>query len=670
MKTDIRTTDLYREIEALCRAVRQPGTGQISDAAEVHTSPDGKYVVFTGSIMDRLEGAPPTRICTTELATGKTRVLTFGPNSDRAPKFSPDGRRVAFLSDRQKRGNFQLYLLDLESGAARSTPDVDGWVEYLHWSSDGQRILLGVAGHGADIAGGQGAITSQQVAQDLPSWMPTIDTQDESYRWRRAWIYDTTTQSVRQVSPANKNVWECVWCGNDALTAVTSPGPSEGLWYSAHLDRIDLDTGSCRGLYEPRDQIGWPAADASGTHVAIVEALCSDRWYVAGDLRLIDVASGNTRQINTGGIDITYTEWRSPCKLLLAGHRGFETVVGMYDVTSETFTEVWASNEITVGGFYVTVSGMQDTGDCALLGESFTRAPEIAVIRQGRYSSVRSFDLGFNQQAQVIEAVERLTWQASDGLEIQGWLLRPKGKSPHSLVTRVHGGPIGLWRPVWPGRANNLLSLALIKRGYAVLLPNPRGSSGRGQTFAGGVWGDMGGAETTDHLSGLDFLVEQGIADPARLGVTGVSHGGFMTAWLVTQDNRFAAAVAVAPVTNYVTQQLISNNPHFVSLVLQDKLDNPAGQYFRRSPVMHARNVKTPTLSVCGALDRCTPPEEAVQFHGALLENGARSVLLTYPEEGHGIYKYPTVIDYVARVIAWFDEHMGTEANGSSQRRA
>jgi len=423
-----------------------------------------------------------------------------------------------------------------------------------------------------------------------------------------------------------------------------------------------LGAGSRRDLYRPSDQLGWPAADPSGQRVAIVEALCSDRWYVAGELRLINVASGNCKQVNTRGVDINYTEWRSRDKLLVAGLRGFDTVVGLYDVNTDTFTEVWASNELTVGGIQITVSGIRDQGDCVLVGERFTRAPEIAVIRQGEYAPVKSFDLGYNYQAQAIKAVERISWQAPDGLEIQGWLLRPDGKTPHPLVTRIHGGPVGHWRPEWLGRARNLLSLALIKRGYAIFLPNPRGSSGRGQAFAKGVLGEVGGAETRDHLSGLELLVEQGLADPARLGVTGGSHGGFMTAWLVTQDNRFAAAVAVAPATNFVSQHLISNIPDFVSLFLQDKFNNPGGKYFERSPIMHAHKVKTPTMGVCGVLDRCTPPEEAVQFHNALLENGVRSVFVTYPDEGHGIYKFPALIDYLARVVGWFEEHLGVKS--------
>jgi dipeptidyl aminopeptidase/acylaminoacyl peptidase len=661
MEKEIRATDLYHEIEALYKTLRQPGTGQISDAAEVRVSPDGKRAVFAGTLVDALEGTPPTRICLTALVTGDTRVLTLGPNVDRLPKFAPDGRQVAFLSDRHKAGDFQLYLLDPVSGAARPTPPVEGWVEYLHWSPNGKQILLGVAGHGADISGGQGAIASKKIAENVPSWMPAVETGDESHRWRRAWVYEFTTDRVRQVSKADSNLWEAVWCGNDALAAVVSPGPGEGLWYSAHLHVFEIETGNSREVYTPQDQLGWPAASPSGKHLAIVEAVCSDRCIVAGDLRLIETGSGKVQRVDTAGVDITYTEWRSDRQLLLAGHRGFETVVGLYDATSGAFTEVWSSEEITTGGRYITVSGFNETGDCVLVGESFMRAPEIAVIRRGEYQPVKSFDLGYAEQTNAIHAVERVSWKASDGLEIQGWLLRPHGKGPHPLVMNVHGGPVWHLRPVWLGRG--ALVLMLIKRGYAVFLPNPRGSSGRGQAFARHVFGNMGGADAQDLLAGIDELVKRGVADPKRVGVTGGSYGGFMTSWLITQDTRFAAAVSVAPHTNQVSEHLISNIPHFMAMITKDKYNNPGGKYFDRSPIMHAHKAKTPTLNICGALDRCTPPEEAVQFHNALLENGVKSVLVIYPEEGHGVRKFPAAIDYVARVVAWFEGHMPAESS-------
>jgi dipeptidyl aminopeptidase/acylaminoacyl peptidase len=655
MAQDIRQSALYREAEAVHQTLRRPAAGVISDATEV--SAHGTKAVFAGTLVDALIGTPPTRVCLTDLITGDTRVLTFGPNVDRLPKFSPDGQIVAFLSDRHEAGNFQLCLLDPLSGVVRSTPRVEGWVEYLHWSPNGKRILLGVAGHGADISGGQGAVTSKSVAQDLPSWAPAVETGNEDYRWRTAWVYELEVNRVRRVSSTGNNVWESVWCGNDAFAAVLSPGPGEGLWYAARLHIVETETGNSREVYVPQDQLGWPGASPSGKQLAVVEAICSDRWIVAGDLRLIETRSGTVRRVDTRGVNISFTEWRSDQHLLLAGHRGFETVTGLYDAASDTFTELWSSRDVTTGGRYVTVSGINESGDCVLVGESFVRAPEIAVIRSGRYQVVKSFDQGYGELVTSIEAVEQVRWDAPDGLEIQGWLLRPKGKAPHPLIMYIHGGPVWHWRPVWLGRGGVFL-LMLIKRGYTVFLPNPRGSGGRGQDFTRHVLGEMGGADTYDYLSGVDHLVAAEIADPARLGVTGVSYGGFMTSWLITQDSRFAAAVAVAPISNQVTEHLISNIPHFVSLFLADTYSNPGGKYFQRSPIMYAHKVRTPTLNICGALDRCTPPEEAVQFHNALMENGVRSVLLTYPEEGHGIRRLPAAIDYAARVVAWFEEHM------------
>lgn len=225
-----------------------------------------------------------------------------------------------------------------------------------------------------------------------------------------------------------------------------------------------------------------------------------------------------------------------------------------------------------------------------------------------------------------------------------------------------HGGPVAHWRSFWLGRGRWPFLLMLIKRGYALFFPNPRGSSGRGQAFVRPIVGDLGGIDGRDLLSGLDALVERGLAPAHSVGVVGGSYGGFMTSWLITQDPRFSAAVSVSPITNYVTERLTSNIPHFVKLFLGESYHKAIDTYLEHSPVMYAHKVRTPTLNICGALDRCTPPSEARQFHNALVEYGVTSQLLTYPEEGHGIRKFPAAIDFVARVVSWFETHMPIRA--------
>jgi dipeptidyl aminopeptidase/acylaminoacyl peptidase len=655
---DIRYTPLYREAEALYEALLRPGAGQICDAGEAHSSPNGRHAAFVGTLVHALEGNLPTRICIADVSSGDTRVVTFGPNVDRCPKYSPDGRCLAFLSDRYQAGDFQLHLLDLLTGAVRSTSRVDGWVEYLHWSPDGQRILLGVAAHGADIAGAQGAIRSNEIAREVPAWIPAVEKEEEGDGWRSVWLYERATGSLRLLSTPGSNIWEAAWCGNEAIAAIASRSPREGSWYSASLHLLDTRTGECREIYASHAQLGWPAGCPSATHVAFVEAICSDRGLAAGDLSIIEVSTRRSARLDTAGVNVTHVEWRSDRCILVAGHRAARTVIGLYDTESRAFKEVWSSAVVSTPGFLARVSGFGEAGDCVLVAEGFSYAPELAVIRTGEYRTVRSFDVGYAGPAKAIGASEYIHWAAPDSLEIQGWLLRPEGRGPHPLVMNIHGGPVWHWRPAWLGRQRTALILMLLKRGYAVFLPNPRGSSGRGQDFVRLVVGDMGGADTHDYLSGLDHLVRQGIADSNRLGVTGISYGGFMTCWLITQDPRFAAAVPVAPVSNRVSQRLICTHAPFVDLFLADAYDNPEGKYFQRSPIMYAHRAKTPTLSICGALDRCTPPDQAVQFHNALQENGVKSMLVTYPEEGHGVRSFPAAIDYTARVVGWFDDHL------------
>jgi dipeptidyl aminopeptidase/acylaminoacyl peptidase len=196
------------------------------------------------------------------------------------------------------------------------------------------------------------------------------------------------------------------------------------------------------------------------------------------------------------------------------------------------------------------------------------------------------------------------------------------------------------------------------KNGYAVLCPNPRGSGGRGQTFARMVRGDMCGEDTHDIIAGVNYLVDRGSIDGKRVAVTGGSYGGYMSSWLVTQTDIFAAAIPLSPVTDNFSMQFTSNIPRFNELFLADSPYDPAGKYWTRSPVFYARNAKTPTLHMTGALDRCTPPGQAVEFHRALVENGVASELVVYPQEGHGVRAIEAQADQMTRILDWLDAHM------------
>ncbi len=659
MKADVRDTPRFAEIEQRFSNWLRPGQGLIAELLDAAASPLGDVAVGTAVVCEALRGAPSTRIVQIDLEDGATMVLTHGPNSDRSPRWSPDGATIAFLSDRDQPFLFQPYILDLRTGVERAIGGVQGFVEYHHWSADGRRLLLGVAGLEADLAGAQGGFSVAQPQADRADWMPHIESGAAAGSWRSVWIHDLETGKAARVSPDGVNIWEATWCGDEAFVAICSDAPGEEAWYRADLRHFPLDGGAPRTLLTPSDQLGWLSATPSGARVAVVEAVCSDRTIVAGDLRLVDVQSGVVHRPDAEGGDVTATAWRGEDHLLATALRGPENLILLHDRLADATRMLWVGRDRTPGGlrFPEVFALGSDPEACLFLREGWFERPTLVELRAGQEREIRQFGAETLQRdMEALGQARSVTWQAPDGLDIHGWLLTPPGDGPHGLVMNIHGGPVWMLRPRYLGK--HFMHQALLAAGFAVLDVNPRGSSGRGQAFARQVFGDMGGADAQDFLSGLDHLVAEGLADPKRLGVTGGSYGGYMSSWLITQDQRFAAAVPVAPVTDWVSEHLTCHIPYFCEVFLNDDIDNASGKYFTRSPIHYASRVITPTLNICGALDKNTPPGQALEFHHALLRHGVQSALLTYPQEGHGIRQMPALFDYLTRLVDWFVEHM------------
>jgi dipeptidyl aminopeptidase/acylaminoacyl peptidase len=650
-----RDERLYREVESFYRSIHAPGENCITDASELSVAPDDLSAAFTGSIFTDLKSPPVTRIAVLSLDTGQLEVRYADHGNDRLPRYSPNGRHLAFLSDRLQRGNFQLYVADLQEDAVSAFPPLDGVVETMSWSPDGSRLLLGVAGFGADMAGCQGGATTLRRSEDSPDWMPHIDAGGAENLWRTAYVIELASRTYRRATPINLNIWESAWINDRELAAIVSSSHTEGSWYTARLVAIDIEATDTREWYTPSDQLGSPAASPNGRYVAVIEAVCSDRMIVCGDLLLLDRQSDHVRRLETGSVDVTQVIWRDDDTVVFVGHRGLETVVGEIRISDGDVDEHWNSVDRTIGTWYPTVA-LSSAGGVIAVAESYTVAPEIVRIDRAEYRVLRSLATpagtapGFNAAR-----IESVLWTARDGVRIQGWLVTPPGRGPFPLVMDIHGGPVWACRNRWQGRLRGAKVLA--DHGIASLYPNPRGSSGRGRDFARMVKGDMGGEDTFDYLSGIDALVGRGIADPSRLGVTGISYGGFMSAWLVTQDTRFAAAVPISTVANWYSQHGTSQISYFDALFLDGKPTSANGLFFQRSPVMSAHRVRTPVLQLTGALDQNTPPTQALEFHRALLEHGVPSVLATYPTSGHGIRGFPEVIDATTRYVGWFLRH-------------
>ncbi|KAH8820216.1 prolyl endopeptidase [Xylogone sp. PMI_703] len=659
---DATKSDLWREIEDYFSKLHGPAFGKVSAGTHLAASPGGQKIAFTGSIWEKLEGSPQTHICIADVATGTIEVITSGQHSDQLPQWSPDGQRLAFLSDRAERGVFQLYLLKGdEFGEVELACSLDGSVEYFWWSPSGAQILIGVAGRGSDkrTVEGSGNVPARETG--LPAWTPTVEeniSDPLELPWRESWIYDTITRECFQISRRGLNVWEANWYGPDYIAAVTTEAPDENTWYTAAVTMIDIKSGKDRIIYNTLRQVGLPVSTPSGARLALIEALCSDRALIAGNVLLID-RSGSTTRVDTARVDVTQIIWRGEDHLFFIGLRGLQTVAGEVIITDEgsSVTELWVTSE-TCGLKYPSATLVIGRSFAVML-ESWTRYPTLAIITDGDdLKIIASLDHeGGKWLCSKCGPIQEVRWKASDGLEIQGLLCLPNNPSsgPYPLVLNVHGGPVSAWRNQW--EIMPFVPL-LVSRGYVVFCPNPRGSSGRGQEFAEMVLGDVGGADADDHLTGVDMLIERGIADPKRIATTGRSYGGYMSAWLVTQTDRFAAGISVSGSTDWRSRHTLSNIAYFDQLFLDADPYSMDSRYFTRSPVAHAGRYRTPFLQIAGQNDRAVVPSQAIQYHHALVERGVKSAVVVYPDEGHGIRKFPAYIDYCYRLVAWLESYM------------
>jgi dipeptidyl aminopeptidase/acylaminoacyl peptidase len=613
-------------------------------------SPDGTRVAFTvHEAFSRPDEGVSSRIWIARADGSGARQATRGPRADASPRWSPDGRTLAFLSDRDKGGRAGVHLLDEGAGEARPVGELEGSVEGVHFAPDGSRLLVLAADPGSDRAGADSATRI-----DAGDGDPRVTRPGE--HWRRLYTIDLATGETTRVGPDGVNVWELDWGGGE-VAAVVSDDPSESGWYRARLVAIDLERGSARTLHEPAMQIAYPAISPDGSTVAFVEGFCSDRGILLGETTVVATAGGDARVL-APEIDVGCLAWRDDRTLWFAGARGLAHAVGTIGLDGGADV-TWSGDESLVSGWVPVVSPSPDGSRLAAAHSAWERAPELRVLDAADPASGWQALSQLNPDPPAVDgACARRTWR-SDELEIEGLLLTPSGAgTPLPLVVWVHGGPTDSYDCSHPGAR----LAGMLAAGYAILLPNPRGSSGRGQDFARANLGDMGGGDLRDILAGVDAVVAEGVADGDRVAIVGTSYGGFMSAWAIGQTDRFRAAVPMAAVTNWLSFHNTTNIGRFDELFLDADPYDPAGDYFARSPIAHVRRVRTPTLVMHGEVDLCVPLAQGQELYQALAAEGVETELVVYPREGHGWRERAHVLDGIERMRAWLDRHLAARA--------
>ncbi len=616
--------------------------------AQTAISPDGKQVAWVERLVDN-NGVPngTSAIYVAAASPGATaKRITAGSGgkafAEGAIAWSPDSKRLAFLSDASKPGQEQLYVADLASGQARKLTEARGFLDAPGWSPDGKTLAILFTENAVRAAGPLVAEAAQTgVIKDAVTE-------------QRLALVDAAGGKLRQISPEDMYVYEYDWSPDGKRFVVTAaPGNGDNNWYIAQIYTLNAGGGEMKSIYKPPLQIAVPTWSPDGKSVAFIGGIMSDEVAVGGDIFVAPAEGGQARNITPGmkasasslmwsqNGKIIFTEWIDGGNAIASVVPGAKPEI------------LWQGDDlITMGG---TGLPLGDGNTAAVVRQSFSRAPEIWAGPIGQWKQITSRNANLKPAWGDAKSIH---W-TNEGFNLQGWLLYPRNFDPsrkYPMVVNVHGGPSAMARSSWPGSRS--FPVALSGDGYFVFFPNPRGSYGQGEDFTRANVKDFGYGDWRDILSGVDAAIKQAPIDEHRLGLTGWSYGGYMTMWGVTQTNRFAAAVAGAGIANLqsyygenqIDQWLI---PFFGASVYED----PA-VYAKSSPITFIKNAKTPTLILVGDSDGECPTPQSYEFWHALKTMGVENEFVVYEHEGHAFANPAHQRDVIERVAAWFDQHL------------
>ena len=572
-----------------------------------------------------------------------------GERADSDPVWSPDSKTLAVFSSTGDAEQRQLWTVKADGSRPQKLTDLKGYAARPRWSRDGKEIaFLYIEG-----AGGGGPLMA------APATTGVIDTAIHN---QRIALLDVATGQLRQVSPPDLHIYDFDWSPDDKMfVATAAPGPGDNNWWIAQIYKIDISKGNATSIYKPSLQLAVPRWSPDGKSVAFIEGLMSDEGFYGGDLFTI-AADGSALTNRTPGrkTSVSSLFWLAPDRILITEYVGGGGAISELSVADNSVRTIWKGPEsLHAFGNFPDFAVAKDGKFAAVVRSSYEVPPEVWAGPIGGWRQLTKNNAAISPTWGKAESVE---W-TNDGFNIQGWLLPPakveSGKK-YPLVVLIHGGPSSATTPEWPASfgMSRAIIAALSSRGYYVLLPNPRGSYGQGEEFTRANMKDFGAGDLRDTLAGVDAAIKKYPIDPARLGVTGWSYGGYMTMWTVTQTNRFRGAVAGAGIANwqsYYGQNLIDQwmIPFFGASVY----DDPA-VYEKSSPIHFIKNVKTPTLVIVGERDAECPSSQSYEFWHALKTLGVPTRLIVYAGEGHLFMKPENQADRMDQTVAWFDKYL------------
>jgi dipeptidyl aminopeptidase/acylaminoacyl peptidase len=646
-------------VSAQKRAITFEDFIALKSVSDPQLSPDGKWVAYTVGTPSLQENRGVSRVWIADVASGRARALTGGPGSDRQPRWSPDGKTLAFISTRE--GGAQVWLLPIGGGDARKLSSLPDGASDPLWLPDGSGLLVvsdikWPAEQEIDARNGQFP-TEARIWSDL-LWRHW----DDFRAGKRQHVFrvDVATGKGTDLTPVDHDV-PTIATGGDGDVAVSSDGREivvavhgdTTVADNTNVDLFAVDGGRLRPITSAPGAEHTPRFSPDGNWLSYLSM--ERAGFEADRLRLMLVGRNNGR---TGGraaeattgwdLSVASYTWcpNSKCVYAVVEERGRDNI---YRIDIPGFRRT----HVVTGGLNTGVQVGPDSRTLAYLHQSNTQPPEVWVagkaLSHHTDSAVATLDL---------PPLEEYGFVGALGDSVFGWTQKPPGFDPakqYPLVYLIHGGPQGAWADNWGARWNYQMFAA---RGWVVAAVNFHGSTGYGQKFTDAIsqhWGDY---PYEDLMKGLDVVARLPYVDSTRMGAAGASYGGYMILWMAGHTDRFKVLVDHDGVFNPVSMAGSTEELWFTDWEFGGTPYANRALYEKWSPLNHVSAWKTPILVVHGQLDYRVDLSEGYQAFTAAKRMGVDAKFLYFPDEGHWVLRPRNRRIWWSTVLDWLEVHL------------
>ncbi len=611
-------------------------------AGSPELSPDGGRLVYTVRDTNWDDNAFDTQVWMADVATGAARQLTASKKSSQSPAWSPDGSRIAFISDRSDKR--QIYLINPLGGEAEALTALEDGVGSFQWSPDGKAIAY------------TATEAKSGTIKDREKKYGEFQIVEQDYRMTHLFVTDIASRATRTLTSGAFTVGRFTWAPDGTRIAFDHRvNNSPGFNWSADISIATVADASVRKLIAMAGPDQNPIWSPDGSRIAFETVIGNPDYYHTNTLIATVPASGGSPAALSTVFDENpaVVAWRSDGLFFAASERTAEHLYRLDPATS-AITKVTPDDAAVNTAFAVSKDGRT----YASLRATATSMAEVFV------GSKKITNFNAQVTNWTTSTLDVISWKSQDGATIEGVLHKPSNFDPsrkYPLLVVIHGGPTATSRPV-PFTAAIYPIDIWVSRGILVLEPNYRGSAGYGQKFRALNVRNLGIGDAWDVLSGVDSLVAKGTVDKDNVGTMGWSQGGYISAFLATHDSaRFKAISVGAGISDWMTYYVNTDITSFTREYLKATPWDDPEIYAKTSPITYIKQAKTPTLVQHGAADQRVPLPDAYELYRGLQDNHVPSKLIVYQGFagiGHGPSKPKSFRATMEHNLEWFDQYM------------